>query len=781
MVRFGRLAAILTRGGLLAGAASIALPSLVLFGATAHAQSVAPAATSASTKPAAPAAVADDGLAGGGFYLEADRLFRDDINHRTRAEGSVEARYKGRVLHADEVDYDSNTGIVTARGHVQISQTDGTTQFADAITLDKDMTEGLSLGFSTRLQDHVKIAAASAQRQGGDVTELDRVIYTPCETCTENGAVTPTWSIKARKVIEDHKHKTIYFQDAVIQIKGFGVLYLPAFWTADPAAAHKSGFLLPTITFSGERGVSYQQPYYQVLSPYQDIILSPQINSKVNPFLNIDYRRRFYSGSLDVRAGYTFDRDFTSGGTKFGPDTSRSYILGSGVFNLSPDWSWGFTAERASDKLIFAKYSVPDVFANQGLTDRGLYAADDQRLISQLYAVRQNQSSYLSVAAISVEGLRPTDAQSTFPTIAPLIEAHWEPDVEILGGRLRFDGSAVALTRSEIPNTVVGPGGPPIAGLDSRRATAGLDWRSTFTFSNGLRIQPFVVGRADLYNVAGLPTEPSGATVGREFGYIGANISYPLFKQTGGITYILEPIAQVEIAPNTKLNPLIPNEDSQVWEFDDTNLFDVNRSPGYDLYEGGQSVTFAGRATVLLPDGRSGSVLLGRRLGGESDSAVPQRTGLQTALSDYIAAFEATPIKGVTLFTHLRLDSDTFAINRLDAGANFSTDRFVGYVSYLQEAQSPLGGPIHSVDVHGEVYVTKHWGVSAYAIIDAGTWRRQDVGVIYRDNCVHVEVLYRHDETQNGTLGPSTSVVLRLRLATLGNSSYSPVDDRLPW
>jgi LPS-assembly protein len=243
---------------------------------------------------------------------------------------------------------------------------------------------------------------------------------------------------------------------------------------------------------------------------------------------------------------------------------------------------------------------------------------------------------------------------------------------------------------------------------------------------------------------------------------------------------VLEPLAQIEVAPNTHLDPRIPNEDSQVWEFDDTNLFDVNRSPGYDLYEGGQSVTVAGRATVLLPDGRSASLLIGRRLGFESDLAVPARTGLQTALSDYIAAFEATPVRGVTVFSRLRLDSETFAVNRLEAGANFSTDRASGYVSYLQEAQSPLGGEIKSIDVHGEFYATKHWGVTAYGIIDSGTWRRQDVGLIYRDNCVRLEVLYRHDETQNGTLGPSTSVVLRLRLATLGNSSYSPQDNAMP-
>jgi LPS-assembly protein len=768
VVKAGRLAAMSLKSGLLAGAAALAL-----FGGSAHAQITLPTPQPLHPAPPAPPppVVEDDGLGGGGFYLEADRLFRDDIHHTTRAEGAVEARYEGKVLHAEEVDYDSDTGVVTARGHVQVIEPDGRVQFADAITLDKDLSAGVALGFSSRMEGNVKIAAARARRQSADVTELDDVIYTPCATCAENGSKTPTWSIKASKVVEDRKHETISFQHAVIQVKGVGVFYLPRLWMADPSAAHKQGFLLPTVTFSGERGFSYQQPYYIPITNHQDIIISPQINSKVNPFLNIDYRERFYSGWIDVRAGYTYDRDFTSGGTKFGPDTSRSYILGSGVFNLSPTWQWGFTAEQTSDKLLFQKYSVPDVFANENLSDRGLYAADDLRLISQLYAVHQNDTSYLSVAAISVQGLRATDDQSTFPTIAPLIEAHWEPDMEILGGRLRLDGSAVALTRSQAPDTLAPSGSPPIAGLDSRRATASLDWQSTFTLSNGLRIQPFVDGRFDLYNTAGLPGSPSGGTVAREIGWVGANFSYPLFKQVNDVTYVLEPLAQVEVAPNTQLNPLIPNEDSEVWEFDDTNLFSVNRSPGYDLYEGGQSVTLAGRATAMLGDGRSASLLFGRRLGFESDPAVPSRTGLATALSDYIIAFEATPVQGITVFTKMRMNSASFGIDRLETGVNFSTDRASGYISYLDEANSPLGGPVRSIDVHGEVYPFKHWGVTTYGIVDSGTWRREEIGLIYRDDCVRVEVLYRHDDTFNGTLGPSTSVVLRLKLATLGNSS----------
>jgi len=101
---------------------------------------------------------------------------------------------------------------------------------------------------------------------------------------------------------------------------------------------------------------------------------------------------------------------------------------------------------------------------------------------------------------------------------------------------------------------------------------------------------------------------------------------------------------------------------------------------------------------------------------------------------------------------------------------DFASSRVSGSISYLQEVQSPTGGRVNSLDIHGEVWATKHWGLDVYSIVDGGTWRQNDIGLVYRDDCIRVEVLYRRNETFNGTLGPSSSVVLRLSLATLGNT-----------
>ncbi|HWE98508.1 MAG TPA: LPS assembly protein LptD [Caulobacteraceae bacterium] len=743
----------MTRTALLAG---VALAFLATAG---QARTLASMAAPAK---APPASAPDDGLGQQGFFLEADSLLRNEEAHRVIAEGNVEARYRGRVVRADSLDYDTQSGAVVAKGHVKIIAADGTAQFADYITLDKSMSEGFATGFSTRLQNDVKIAAARTVRRSADVMEFDHAIYTPCEACSRDGRA-PTWSIRARQAIENKRKKTLFFRDATVRVLGLDVLYLPALPAADPAADRKSGLLLPIVTVSGIRGFSWDQPYYQVISPSQDLTVTPQINARVNPFITAEWRARFYSGLTDVRVGYTYDRDFTSGGDKFGQATSRSFVLASGQFQIDSKWSWGFTAERASDPLIFDKYSVPDVFV-----DRGLYVADNRRLISQLDLERQDSQSYLSIAAISVQGLRTNDAQSAMPTIAPLIEGRWEAPTPILGGRLRVLGSAVALSQDQSAANAGFAGQGLDPGVDSRRATAQLDWQGNFTLQNGLRVQPFLDGRGDLYSVTNIAGSGRDAVISRGFGAAGATFTYPLIRTAPSATWIIEPIVQAVAANMQKYDPRIPNADSLNFNLDETNLFNADRSPGYDIYEGGESVTAGGRATVLFNDGRSASAMFGRRFGTEQDLSAPSYSGLQPALSDWIFAADATPLKGMRLFARLRLDGSTFAVNRLESGVSFALPRVEGYVAYLQERRSPIGQPISSLDVHGEAYVTRHWGVSSYAIIDSGAWRREDIGIVYRDDCIRVEVLYRHDETFNSTLGPTTSVVLRLSLATLG-------------
>ncbi|MGQ3016776.1 LPS-assembly protein LptD [Phenylobacterium sp.] len=729
----------------------------------------------AQDAPAQRAAPASDGLAPGAIYLEADKVERDDARPRTTASGDVEARYDSRNLRADALVYDEAQGVLEA-SNVQIINPDGSVEFAREIVMDDQMRAGVARGFAARLPQNVKLAAASAVRRDENVNELNRAIYTPCDICADSEDKTPTWSIQADKVVQDRERQLVYYRHAVFRLFGAPVLYLPLFWHPDPQAERKSGLLTPDISASDRRGFSYEQPYLFVLSDYSDLTLSPQINAKVEPFLNARYRKRFYSGEIDVRGGYTYAQDFDSAG-QFGEQTSRSYILARGAFAIDENWDWGFTAERASDDLLFDKYEIGDVYQS-----RGPYIADDRRLISQVYAIRQDEDSYLSLAAFDIQGLRPGDDDRTFPTVAPLIEGRWSPDVQLAGGRLRLRANAVALERDLSPSSTAAAYVP---GLDSRRVVAQADWRRTFTTQGGVRVEPFANLRADAYSLSDVPlTGYDSRTETRAMATVGADISWPFYRRFNDKTAILEPVVQLIAAPRPDQiqtgvsaagEPLYLDEDSLAFEFDETNLLMADRFPGFDLMEGGLRANVAARASLLWDDGRRATVLVGRSFRDREEQAFPERTGLRDTASDWIVAAQAQPIRGVSAFGRARLNGDTLDVRRAEAGANIALGRGSGFFRYLWDDLDINGVKRENLDIGGEIFITQNWGITAYGNRDMvqNGWVVRDVGVVYRDECTRIEVIYRREDTIIGRLGPSESVAVRLTLATLGEPIYA--------
>ncbi|WP_337188317.1 LPS assembly protein LptD [Phenylobacterium sp.] len=779
-----------TRHALMAGAAISLIAAL-----PAVAQTSAPAApTPVAPTPAAPipaAAPGPDGLQAGEMYMEADEVVRDDDAGVTTANGNIEVRYNGRTLRADRMVYDDGTGVIRATGNIAIINEDGTSEYASEIVLDDDMRAGVALGFSARLQENVKIAAASAARRNETIEELTKAIYTPCETCAADGSPrTPTWSIAADRVIRDKERRIVYYRNARFKLFGLSVAYLPLFWHADPQAQRSSGFLVPKASASDRRGFSYEQPYYWAISPSMDLTVSPQINTKIAPFLNGELRKRFYSGEVSMRFGYTHAKDFDGKGNEFGPETDRSYILARGAFQVDEKWLWGFTAERTSDDLIFDKYEVGKVYVS-----RGPYVADDRRLISQLYTVRQDQRSYFSAAAMTIQGLRPGafnpitglnsgENDRVFPVIGPLIEGHYEPASRVAGGRLRIHTNAVVLSREQSPTDLT----QRLPGLDSARATGELDWRRALTTPGGLRVEPFLSARVDGYRIHDILTGVGSATrkdsMTRALATAGVDVTYPFFRRFSDTTVVIEPVVQVVASPDAKQvvigrtaagDPVYLNEDSVAFEFDETTLFRSNKFPGHDLYEDGLRMNVAGRAAVLWDDGRRANLLIGRSFRADRNEVFTARTGLRTKASDWVVAADAQPIRGLSVFARARLDNDTLDIRRLEAGANVANKYGSGFVRYLTDDFDINGVKRENLDLGGEVYLGRNYGVSLYGNRDLArdAWVIRDVGVFYRDDCLRVDVIYRREDTIIGRLLPSESVSVRLTLATLGGSFNS--------
>lgn len=814
------LSSALLRGAtVVAGAALLLAPAQAL--AQHRARSGAPKAPAAA-KPAAP----DDGLGARDIYVSADQMVDDRDKKVITLEGHVEARYQGRTLHSQTLVYDTVTGIAVAHGNVEMVNADGSTEYGQDYTLDDSFRAGVAMGFAARLQDNVTIVAGAAIRRSETVTELRHAAYTPCNICKADGKTpkTPSWSVSASRIIQDHDHQVIYYRDAVLHVFGVPVLYLPVFWHPDPSAETRDGLLTPKIGYSKRRGFSYQQPYLINLTPSSELILSPQVNSAVNPLINAEYAQRFYSGALDIRAGYTHERIFDSH-RQYGDDTNRSYILAHGRFDFDKTWDWGFGGERTTDPTLFRRYGVQGVFAN-----RGIFPTDTDRLISQLFSTRTDAQSYLSIAAVDFQSVRVygTDATTTlpifesskaFPVVGPLIEARYDPAWEPLGGRLRIRASAVVLTRNNPVLNLVDPLGvvargpirsdsaiaatgavPGLLYEDSRRASAEAEWRRDLTFANGLRLTPFANARGDVFSTtdaslvtvqnalitptraAALPltSTPADENITRGEGTVGFTANWPVIRQTGNYTAILEPIAQVLYSPRLKQNLAIPNEDSVSFEFDESTLFSTNRSPGFDLEESGARVNVGGRATVFWGASSNITALVGRTFRDAPDLAFRPESGVQGTSSDWVTYLKYQPNTALTFYNRARLDSDTLKVRREEAGVNFALlPRLVATAQYNYNESGLVLGPTGAVstgktqdlDLVATVFPFKHWGASALVVKDFqnNIVPVQQFSLIYKDECIRMDLVYTHDQILGAAIGTSNSIVLRLSFATLGD------------
>jgi LPS-assembly protein len=762
-----------------------------------------------------------DGLAPNAVYLEADTATRTgDVITAAGAEQRVLARFRNSTLRAGRLTYDTNLGLATADDRVEFTDPEGNVVFASHLELDSDLRAGVAVDFATRFRNGASLMAATAVRRSENVNELNYALFTPCPICDEDGRPKqPSIAIQAEKVVQDEELRAVLYRNAVFRVGGVPVFYLPVFAHPDPTVERASGFLVPTPSYDEGRGLSLEIPYLQVVSPSEDWLISPQLNTDVAPLLNLQWRRRFGDGTVVVRGGYTYERNFgdfdldgdgdPETNVRFGDRTSRSYLLGYGRFDPEGPWRWGFTAEQTSDKTLFDRYDVRDPYQ-----DNGLYYGDQRRLISQVYAERQTDRSYLSVAAFRIQSLRldprfaATDFrdadgfkvfedEGTLPLVAPLVEARWEPSGPVFGGRLRLRGSAASLYRDDFVGSPVLrpeaiPGGPTtgIPGVDSRRVSGQAEWRRALISPLGVRWEPFVDVRADLYSIDDLPpmlgleAEPFG----RGRATAGIDVSYPLIRRMGSdADLILEPMAQLSISTDPDLDPRIPNEDSQTLELDESSLFRIDRFPGYDLLEGGLRLTAGARGTLRWGQGRQASLFVGRSLRDADESAfltpaadnpaqLYDPTGLASETSDWVVQGSFSPSDRVRGWAHATIDSSG-DVRRAEAAVDGRWGRRnLATVSYIVDRSNPVAGPENRnyefIQLTGQQFVYGNWGVAASGIADLerDIVIRSEVGLLFDDDCFRFELGWRRDNTRVRPSGPSEGVYIRLNLATFGGT-----------
>jgi LPS-assembly protein len=741
------------------------------------------------------------------MLVRANEINYDHANDRVSAVGAVQIYYSGATLEADKVIYDQRTKRLHAEGNVKLTEANGRITYGAIINLSDDFRDGFVDSLRLDAPDQTRMAATRADRTDGNVTVLQGGVYTACEACADDPRKPPKWQVKAARIIHHQGEQTIYFEDARLEFFGVPLAYLPFFSTPDPSAKRKTGVLVPTITTSSRYGVAVSVPYYWALAPNYDFTLTPKVTTRQGPLVQGEWRHRLLNGSYTIRASGIFQLDKDAFAGTPGYREWRGDINTTGQFRITDRWSWGWDGTIISDKSYYQDYG----FFKYAAAD--LLRSTPDHVMSSAYLQGRGARSFFDMRALYFYGFTSVDDPRHSPIVHPVINHEYVYGSPVLGGELSARSNLTSISRQgpdfEAITAAAAAGqfctitsADPMARTANNcilrgtpgnytRVSTDVHWRRTIVDAFGQVYTPFVSVRADLasVDVSNAPgvsnfTGTGQNEVARFMPTAGLEYRYPFINVQSWGTQTIAPIAQVVMSPNETNIGALPNEDSQSFMFDASNLFRYNKFAGWDRVEGGGRLNVGAQYTAQFNQGGYLNVLVGQsyHLFGLNSFAVvsPTNTGLNSGLdkarSDYVARVTYQPNSQLTLSSRFRFDEADYTLQRSEYEAALNFERWTTTVMYGYYAPQPAIGFLDSregITSTARFKLSQNWqtfGGVRYDLKNSQLNETQ-IGLGYVDDCLILALNYITEYRYNTTDAHNHTVMLQFSLRTLGGTS----------
>ena len=263
------------------------------------------------------------------------------------------------------------------------------------------------------------------------------------------------------------------------------------------------------------------------------------------------------------------------------------------------------------------------------------------------------------------------------------------------------------------------------------------------------------------------------------------DVEWPFVGEAFGGTQVFKPRVQIVASPRIR-NLAVPNEDARAIDLEDSNLFALNRFPGYDRVEDGSRVTW-GVDWELQRPGWLIKTTVGQsyRLEAPRQDLFPVGTGLSERVTDFVGRTEVR-FRNLVQFTHrFRLDKDNFAIRRNEIDATIGSRRTYLEVGYLR-----LNRDIATVEdlrdreelrAAARVAIGRKWSVFGSGVFNL-TDREEDpvflndgfqpirtrLGFAYSDDCIEFGATWRRDFIDAGDARRGNAFQVFFALRNLG-------------
>jgi LPS-assembly protein len=574
--------------------------------------------------------------------LYADEIIHDKKTGIITARGHVEIQREGRVLRANVVTYNDKTDIMTASGQVRLDEHTGENIYVDYAELTGDLKNGFLTAVRMMLANNARLVASGGDRKNAEITHLKNVIYSPCNICKINPKKPPFWQLKSKHAVYDEKAEDIYYTDAFIEMFGIPAFYTPYLRHPSPKVKRRTGLLGLTLNRSTALGWYTILEYFWVLDKDKDITFMPLIRANGNGVLGAEYRQRLKKGTMTLGASIDPGAKVVEEQGKTSQRVSNKVR-----WHIAPEVKYDFTEhirggahiERTSDQTYLRRYPY------LGFSNRTF-------LTSNIYSEGFWGRSYGIVQGYSFQGLREGDQGKTTPLLLPWVTIKYLSKPSLWGGRWSIDGDGLALRRQE--------------GSSYNRLSTTGGWQKYFISSWG---EAYTLGaklRGDIYKVTDykVATQAYNSNILRVFPQAYAMWNYPYFRTWNSYRLIFEPLVGVVGAPNLAHPTKLPNEDSRFVEFNDAVLMSESRFAGLDRIDAGSRLNFGVNFLGFSGENGNAGLFLGQSFSFQQPKQYLAYTGLGKRLSDIVARIKYNYKDWISFRTRFLLDRSTFHFHR---------------------------------------------------------------------------------------------------------------------
>ena len=580
-----------------------------------------------------------------------------------------------------------------------------------------------------------------------NLIKVNKGLFTSCKKNDK----CPPWSLKAEKIKHNKSKKQITYDNAVLNIYDFPVLYFPKFFHPDPTVNRQSGILKPVLNSSNILGDSITVPYFKIISQEKDLTISPTIFEDKMIMSQVEYRQKNEQSSLIADFGYVNNYKSSSDKKK-----KNLYHLFAGY-----DLDLSFKNYISSDLTM----SIERIWNDTYLKTFSKFITETPRIRPQNFDKLQNKvklfldhEKYNLVSGIEAyETVKKTN-NDRYQFILPYYNLDWRIEQEYFDGSFNFSSSG----SNDLNNT----------NKLNTNIINDFEYSSSDLISNiGFKTNYFI-NLKNLNSIGKKSDKYKSSPQVELLSLFNVELSLPLIKNADKYNNILTPKLSFRFNPSDMKDYSTSNN-----KINANNIFANNRLGLSDTFESGRSITLGldfkkERKNNLDEINNYFELKLATVFRDKKEKFIPKKSSLGEKNSDIFGSIKSQLTNNINLGYNFSVDNDYTSFEYNDINATFSLNNIVTKFSFIEE-NSEVGDT--NVLTNSIMY---NYDDQNYFTFKTRRNRKinlteyYDLVYEYKNDCLTAGIKYNKTYYSDGDLKPSENLLFTITIVPLTSYEY---------